>query len=495
MLTLDVSKGSGPMFYKTILINFWVQAPRWVRLLIIFAAGGLAGLGQAPFDVPIFMLFGLGLGIWAAGQPSTISYFGNGWALGFGYFAVALAWIMQPFLVDWQATGWMAPLALTAMAGGLAVFWGAAFAIVKGRKPLLICVALFTSELTRTYLFTGFPWALIGYVWIDTPLYQLSAFIGPHGITLLTIVMAYWLANSRLPYKIALMVLAAIMQLSPDIEITEPKNGAAVVRLIHPNVAQTDKWDPDRMEGIYQRHLEMTDTDAIVNLIVWPETSVYLPIPLAQREIAAVAHGAYVIVGYQSTSVNNQHFNTLGIISPTGDLAVEYHKSRLVPFGEYLPFAGLAALFGVQRGGFSSGDGPSTIYLPGIGNIQPLICYEGIFPQFVGRTDIRPDLLVLITNDAWFGQGQGPAQHFAQARARAIELGLPMVRVANRGVSTVIDGNGAYGANLQVEDIGFIDLNIPASLSPTFYSRYPWLLTFFMTLFLLGLVFLKCNKT
>ena len=495
MLTLDVSKGSGPMFYKPILINFWLQAPRWVRLLTIFAAGGLAGLGQAPFDIPIFMLFGLGLGIWAAGQPSTISYFGNGWALGFGYFAVALAWIMQPFLVDWQATGWMAPLALTAMAGGLAVFWGAAFAIVKGRKPLLICVALFTSELTRTYLFTGFPWALIGYVWIDTPLYQLSAFIGPHGITLLTIVMAYWLANSRLPYKIALMVLAAIMQLSPDIEITEPKNGAAVVRLIHPNVAQTDKWDPDRMKGIYQRHLEMTDTDAIVNLIVWPETSVYLPIPLAQREIAAVAHGAYVIVGYQSTSVNNKHFNTLGIISPTGDLAVEYHKSRLVPFGEYLPFSGLAALFGVQRDGFSSGEGPSTIYLPGIGNIQPLICYEGIFPQFVGRTDIRPDLLVLITNDAWFGQGQGPAQHFAQARARAIELGLPMVRVANRGVSTVIDGNGAYGANLQVEDIGFIDQNIPASLTPTFYSRYPWLLTFFMTLFLLGSAFIKCNKT
>ena len=479
------------MFCKTILINSWVKAPRWIRLLTILAAGGLAGLGQAPFDVPIFTLLGLGLGIWAAGQPSTISYFANGWILGVGYFAVALAWIMQPFLVNWQATGWMAPLALTAIAAGLAVFWGAAFAIVKGRKPLLICVALFASELARTYLFTGFPWALIGYVWIDTPLYQLAAFIGPHGITLLTIIMAYWLANARLQYRFAIMALAAIMQLSPDIKIIEPKHGAAVVRLIHPNVAQTDKWDPDRMEGIYQRHIKLTDTDTIVNLIVWPETSVYLPISLAQREIAAAARGAHVVVGYQSTSSNNQHFNTLGIISPTGDLEVEYHKSRLVPFGEFLPFAELAALFGVQRDGFSSGEGPSTINIPGIGNIQPLICYEGIFPQFVGRTYIRPDLLVLITNDAWFGQGQGPAQHFAQARARAIELGLPMVRVANRGVSTVIHGNGAYGANLQVEDIGFIDLTIPVSLPATFFARYPWLLTFFMVIFLLSADFLK----
>ena len=479
------------MYYKTILINYWAQAPGWVRLLTVFVAGGLAGLGQAPFDVPIFMLFGLGLGIWAIGQPSTISCFANGWVLGVGYFAVALAWITQPFLLDWQATGWMAPLALTAMATGLAVFWGAAFAIVKGRQPLLICVALFASELARTYLFTGFPWALIGYVWIDTPLYQLAAFIGPHGMNLLTIVMAYLLVNGRLPYKLAVMASAAIMQLSSDIGMMEPKHGAAVVRLIHPNVAQADKWDPDRMEGIYQRHIELTDTDAIVDLIVWPETSVYLPIPLAQREIAAVAHGAHVIVGYQSISSNNQHFNTLGIISPTGDLEKEYHKSRLVPFGEYLPFAGLAALFGVQRDGFSPGEGPSTLYLPGIGNIQPLICYDGIFPQFVGRTDIRPDLLVLITNDAWFGQGQGPAQHFAQARARAIELGLPMVRVANRGVSTLIDGNGAYSSSLEVEDIGFVDLTIPPSLPPTFLARYPWLLTFFMAIFLLGSAFLK----
>ncbi len=479
------------MLDKTIPINFWDQAPRWLRLSMVFAAGGLAGLGQAPFDVPILTLFGLGLGVWAVGQSSTHSHFAHGWMLGVGYFAVTLTWIMQPFLVDWQATGWMAPFALTAMAAGLAVFWGAAFAIVRGRKPLLICVALFAAELARTYLFTGFPWALIGYVWIDTPLYQLAAFIGPHGMTLLTITMAYWLAHAWSPYRLGLIALAVILQLTPNIEAFAPPHSVAVVRLIHPNVAQADKWNPDRMEGIYQRHIELMDTEAGVDLIVWPETSVYLPIPMAQSEIAAAAQGAYVIVGYQSNSSDNQYFNTLGIISPKGDLEAEYHKSRLVPFGEYIPFAGLAAFFGVQRDMFSFGDGPSTVYLPGVGNIQPLICYEGIFPQFVGRTDIRPDLLVLITNDAWFGKGQGPAQHFAQARARAIELGLPMVRVANRGVSTVIDGNGAYGASLQVDDAGFIDLAIPASLPPTFFAKYPWVITFLMTLFLVSVALVK----
>ena len=482
------------MFDTTKLINFWDKAPRWMRLMMIFLSGGLAGLGQAPFDAPVFMLLGLGIGIWTASWPSAHSHFAHGWILGGGYFTVALAWIMQPFLVDWHATGWMAPFALVAMAAGLAVFWGCAFAIMKTGKPLLICVALFAAEVARTYLFTGFPWALIGYVWIDTPLYQLAALIGPHGMTLLTIAMAYCLVNAWFPYRLGLIGLALILQFAPNTETLGPVNGAAVVRLIHPNVVQTEKWDPDRMESIYQRHVALMDTDGDVNLIVWPETSVYLPISLVQGEIAEVAQGAYVIVGYQNNFADHQYFNTFGIISPNGDLEAEYHKSRLVPFGEYLPFAKLAAFFGVQRDAFSAGNGPSTLHIPGIGNIQPLICYEGIFPQFVGATDIRPELLVLITNDAWFGEGQGPAQHFAQARARAIELGLPMVRVANRGVSTVIDGKGAYGTSLQGDDVGFIDLAIPASLLPTFYSRFPWLLTVLMSLFLIMASFFKPYK-
>jgi apolipoprotein N-acyltransferase len=130
------------MFDTLIPNNLWHKASRLTRLLIIFAAGGLAGLGQAPIDAPALTLLGLGFGIWAIHRSSDTSSFSCGWLLGSGYFAVSLAWIMQPFLVDFPVTGWVAPFALVAIAGGLALFWGATSALVKGRAPLLICLAL-----------------------------------------------------------------------------------------------------------------------------------------------------------------------------------------------------------------------------------------------------------------------------------------------------------------------------------------------------------------
>ena len=483
------------MFDTLIPSNLWHKASRLTRLLIIFAAGGLAGLGQAPIDAPALTILGLGFGIWAIHRSSDTSSFSSGWLLGSGYFAVSLAWIMQPFLVDFPVTGWIAPFALVAIAGGLALFWGATLALVKGRAPLLICLALLAAEVARSYVFTGFPWGLIGYVWIDTPLYQLASVMGPYGMTLLTLVMAYGVAHARLIYALALIGFAVVLQIVPNIAPVDTPHDAAIVRLIHPNVAQADKWNPDKMEDIYQRHIALTQADPPVDLIVWSETSVYLPIDMAKNEIAAVAQDAPVIVGYQTSLAEGLYFNTLGIISPQGELQSEYHKSRLVPFGEYLPLARVAGLFGLQHAGFSSGDGPSTLNIDGIGQIQPLICYEGIFPQFVGRSAIRPDLLVLITNDGWFGEGQGPAQHFAQARARAIELGLPMVRVANRGVSTVINPRGGYGASLQGEDSGFVDVRLPADLPAPFFAAYPWAATLFMSLCLCAAAFWRRRWT
>jgi apolipoprotein N-acyltransferase len=163
------------------------------------------------------------------------------------------------------------------------------------------------------------------------------------------------------------------------------------------------------------------------------------------------------------------------VVTPQAELQDEYHKTRLVPFGEYVPFGHLAALFGHDFPEFSAGRGPAHIDIDGIGRIQPLICYEGIFPQFVGRGEVRPDLLILITNDGWFGAGQGPAQHFAQARARAIELGLPMLRVANRGVTALIDPWGRSRERLDLHERGALDAPIPKPRAATFYAKNPWI--------------------
>jgi len=457
--------------------KLWAQAPAWSQWVLIVAAGGFAGLGQAPVDQPALTLVGLAVGFWIIRPETSLSHFWRGWGLGFGYFLVSLAWIVEPFLVEGRGTAWLAPFALLVMAGGLALFWGGAFAVIRGRLRLWACMALLLAEIARSYLFTGFPWALLGYVWIDTPAYQMAAIFGPHGLSLLTLVLAALIAWGGVMLR--LVVLTATFALPfvpmPGLHNSPTVEGRPIVRLIHPNVAQENKWNPDKMEAIYQRHLSLTHAGPAVDLIIWPETSVYLPIDSARRDIADVAQGAHVVVGYQSRNPAGQYFNTLGVVAPQAELQHEYHKSRLVPFGEFVPFGHLAALLGYDLPEFSAGIGPAHIDIEGIGRIQPLICYEGIFPQFVGRGEGRPDLLILITNDAWFGAGQGPAQHFAQARARAIELGLPMLRVANRGVTAVIDPWGRSRERLNLHQRGALDAPIPKPRAATYYAKNPWL--------------------
>ncbi|MDA9891325.1 hypothetical protein N9D47_01720 [Planktomarina temperata] len=182
------------MFEPSAPHRLWAQAPAWGQWALIVVAGGLAGLGQAPVDQPALTLVGLAFGFWIIRPETSLPYFLRGWSLGFGYFLVSLAWIVEPFLLEGRGTAWMAPFALLAMAGGLALFWGGAFALARGRVGLWICLALLSAELARAYLFTGFPWALLGYVWIDTPAYQLAAMIGPHGMSLLTLVLAALIA-------------------------------------------------------------------------------------------------------------------------------------------------------------------------------------------------------------------------------------------------------------------------------------------------------------
>ncbi|MEO0358072.1 MAG: apolipoprotein N-acyltransferase [Pseudomonadota bacterium] len=447
-------------------------------MLCILLAGVITGSAQAPIDVPGLTLLGLGFGIWAARLPGGHSQFLYGWVLGLGYFLATLYWIMEPFWVDAEATGFMAVPAWVLMAGGLALFWGVAFRMVKGPYGLLLCLSLTAAEFVRAYLFTGFPWVLIGYVWIDTPAYHLAAFVGPHGMTLLTVFYAYIIARGRPAYAALIFALTLVFQVLPSVQGPEPLPGAATVRLIHPNVLQADKWHPDKREGIYQRQLELTAAQPAVDLVVWPETSVYLPMRIAQSEIAAVSNGSRVLVGGQRRDDQNQYFNSMFVVGPDGTLEGTYDKYRLVPFGEFVPFADIAARFGIfglspqAVLGFTPGSGPKILDIEGIGKVQPLICYEGIFPQDVGRTVPRPDLIVLITNDAWFGTFNGPAQHLAQARARAIELGVPIVRVANRGVSAVIDARGGLNSAIGIDAMGYVDAMIPPPLPPTVYAKY-----------------------
>lgn len=465
-------------------------------------------LGHAPFGVWYVSLAACAVLI-ARAPSTTLSAFTNGWLAGLGYFAVALHWIVEPFLVDIARHGWMAPFALIFLSGGLALFWGSAFWVANRLAPRAVVLALpatwILAELARSLVLTGFPWALPGYIWIDTPIAQAAAFIGPHGLGFVTMLLASFFAFAWLKHRVLLVVPLATLALlwvglAQRIPTTTVQTDS-IIRLIQPNAAQHLKWQPDMVQTFFDRQLDYTSKTGAPDLVVWPEAAV--PYFLGDRPdldalIATSApNNAHLLVGIRKVieTVDRVEFrNSAMVLNPDGTAQTSYDKHHLVPFGEFLPFPsvfetlGLSAL-AANAGRYSRGDGPVTINIDGLPSFQPLICYEAIFPHEILTGDARPDWLLHVTNDAWFGTFSGPYQHLDQARMRAIENGLPVARAANTGISTMIDPYGRMDARLALNSEGYLDSVLPQALPPTLFSRtgtLPGLLV--MVLFLIGIV-------
>ena len=452
-------------------------------------AGFVTSLGLAPFALwPLALVALACVFLVVSAAPSRRAAAFTGWAAGTGYFAFALIWLIEPFMVDPWRHAWMAPFALFFMSAGLALFWGLATGFAHARGRLAFIGALTLAEVARSYLFTGFPWALLGYLWSESPLAIYAAYIGPHGLTLVALLTAVSLATRPLraavlgyaPFAAVLAALALAPQLHQD---TRASATAPLVRLIQPNAAQHEKWDPALVPVFFERQLGFTEAPSATgqrpDLIIWPETAVPWTLERADTALDMVtqaAAGTPVVLGIQRFDARRL-YNSLLLLDGTGAQAALYDKHHLVPFGEYIPFGDSLARFGLrgfaaQEGnGYSAGPGPRLIELPRIGAALPLICYEAVFPQDVRAAPARPQLLLQITNDAWFGRFSGPQQHLSQARMRAIEQGLPLVRAANTGISAVIDAQGRVTASLALGEAGFVDARLPAPLPPTFYSH------------------------
>lgn len=471
----------------------------WLGLALFAILGAIAALGQAPIDWPIATVLSLAAAMALYGNASNPKAAGKfGWAYGFGYFLSALAWIVNPFLVEPERDGWMAPFALLLLPTGLGVFWAVAFAAAKrlGGGALALAASLALAEALRSFALTGFPWALLGHIWIDTPHAQLAAWIGPHGLTLLTVLLAASVARALGGGKArvwagACAVALGVLPLALKPATPEVIAEGSVIRLVQPNVPQADKWNADLIEVFQARLLGLTATGEKPDLIIWPETAIpYLLEYSGSLLDAAIeaAEGVPMVIG-----VNRQeaglYYNSLIVLDSAGDITDIYDKQHLVPFGEYVPFGELMGRFGIhglaasEGGGFSAGQGQRRINLPGLGEAEPLICYEAIFAEEVAQ-GARPRALIQITNDAWFGGLQGPQQHFAQSRLRAIEQGLPLVRVANTGISAVVDAKGRIVAQLPLGKAGRVDVALPVAAEPTFYSRFGDLPALIAALFL-----------
>lgn len=481
------------------------------------ALGAVAALGQAPFGLWPLTVAGLAGGLLLAARAGGAwAAAVIGWALGTGYFLLALVWIVQPFLVDPLRYGWMAPFALVFMAGGLALFWGLGFGLGAwvssggasgvssgvlsggasgvpsegssggGAGWALIC-ALTLAELARSYLFTGFPWALTGHVLVDTPLAQLAALGGAHLLGLAVLAAALALAGlTQRRWGLALGVFAVLAagwlwglnRPGAAADLT----GRPVLRLVQPNAPQAQKWDPDFALTFFRRQVAYTAAGpARPDLIVWPETALPVLLDEADRayEIIHDAAGPIPVILGGERLLDEALYNSAVVLGADGQPGQIYDKHHLVPFGEYIPLGDLAARWGLRGlaakdgNGFAAGPGPRLLDLgPKLGRALPLICYEAVFPRDASHPDPRPDFLLQLTNDAWFGTFSGPYQHLAQARLRAIEQGLPLARAANTGISGMIDPWGRVTAQIALGQAGWVDAVLPPALPAPPYTRW-----------------------
>lgn len=474
---------------------------RWQRLAAAFLAGAVMTAGHPPVDLPWGGFVAVPVLVWLiAGAPSGRAAAWIGWAAGFGYFTTGLHWLGHAFLVEPDRFLFLMPLGVIGLPAFLATFWMLAFWVVKRFWPghnvvgaVLLAAAWTAVEYARGNVLTGFPWALPGYVWVETPVMQSASWAGPYGMTLLTLILTgvpllalasrRWVLGGATLVCIAGLWIWGTARMPAQVAYAED---APVIRLVQPNAPQAVKWKPGYREQFYERGLQATAAPADSRLgppdvVIWPESALYyLPAnnPQEVDRISQIARRAPLIVGAMHAEMRGPEeawTNALFTITPDGVLDQRYDKHHLVPFGEYLPIDPILRALGLRqfshRGGFSAGPGPRTLTIDGLPPFAALICYEAIFPQEIVAGE-RPAWLLQLTNDAWFGSFAGPQQHLAQARIRAIEQGLPFVRSANTGISAIIDPHGLVVVSLGLHNSGGVDGKLPSPLAPTLYSRY-----------------------
>ncbi len=481
------------------------------RLLAAFVSGIVLATTQPPVGFwPLFFVIGpVMFWLWRGTDRKTA--FRIGIACGTGFFAAALHWIVEPFLVDAAAHGWMAPFAVILLSVGLSLFWGIAFWAARTlatvlragggvRAAVILGLCLSCGEFARSYVLTGFPWALPAYGWIDTPVAQTAAIFGPYALSLLTLVAALICGAAAGTWRAAPAIVTVIGVAGAWVwgegrldGATDPVSGP-VIRILQTDVVQAEKWLPENVRPNFERLMAASTMPAATPpaLVIWPESAVTFPIDMApearkviRNRFRAELGGAELVTGSlrhndgpdAKIGPGARWRNSLFLLSDTDDLAPPFDKNHLVPFGEYLPFdsffsgIGISGLAGIGAG-IVAGDRHVVMTPDRAPPFAPLICYEMIFPRETAAAAQGADWLILVTNDGWFGNWAGPAQHLAMARMRAIELGLPIARSANSGISGMIGPFGRLTASLNGAAEGIIDARLPDSLPPTTYRIY-----------------------
>ncbi len=412
---------------------------------------------------------------------------------GYGYFMAGTWWISNALLVDAEKFGWMVPLSVLGLSAVLALWFvplgWAAFRWRARMQPLLFAALWVLVEYARSYGIFGFPWNLLGYVALAVlPVAQLAALVGTFGLSFLLVLVGLlpvaWLnrAERRHARYLTALTLAATLAVFiwGNARLDPPAlNTDTTLRLVQPSIPQTLKGTAaGQQEAVNELGRLSTQIFGLrdAKATIWSETAypftlretTHLPLP---KGIPLLLSGAVRAEGARGSL---RLWNSLVAITAEGEAVATYDKHQLVPFGEFVPLRHLLPLEKITPGDidYSRGDGPRTVAVAGLPPFSPLICYEAIFPWLAAEDAHRPDWLLNVTNDAWYGDSPGPYQHFAMARMRAIEQGVPLVRVANNGITALVDGRGVVLAQLALNQKAVLDVHLPLPLAQTFYAHH-----------------------
>lgn len=448
----------------------WITRPGWPGHLVALAAGALAPLAFAPFDIwPVAVLsialLYFGLREVRAGQAAL-----RGWSYGFGLFAAGTSWVYVSIHDYGAASPALAALLTLAFVAVLGLFFAALGGIWarwlrRSEAPLADALAFaalwLAQEVFRGWFLTGFPWLYAGYSQLSGPLAGLAPLGGVWLLSFLLALAAALIVNlnrlrpHKARYSAALALLIAPWAIGlalQDRNWTETAGEPLKVAAVQGNVEQSMKWDPAQLNAQLALYRDLSFSAEPVDILVWPETAIPVLKDMAQGYIGVMERFARERQSALITGVPVRQANAAGeiryynAITSFGEGQGTYLKQKLVPFGEYVPLQellrGLIAFFDLPMSDFARGEPGQALLLARGYQLAPFICYEVVYPEFAADLAADSDILLTVSNDAWFGRSIGPLQHLQMAQMRALESGRWMIRATNNGVTVIIDPQG-----------------------------------------------------
>ena len=496
------------------MMRFWNKATAMIRNAYVgsFLAGCFASLCLPPLGF-IFCIFALSFSALKAAQAKTALQAGAVWMLaGLGWFVFSTYWVAHSLYVADQGLWWLMPFAAFGLAAILATFWAVAGwaawrcgQTAEGRLIWLV-VMLGAAEFARGFVASGFPWNAPGYLFsFNLGALQAASWVGIYGLNIIAFlfafVLALWWLGAR-QIAVGLLVMPLLLSVLGIVRIDhlqdEVRGGQSPsVRIVQPAVPQQEKWQRSKRPEHLQRLVDLSNQHVpMPRLVIWPETAfagfASKEADLLRQTVAsATPFDGYLLTGIPRLDEQDRLFNAAVLHEHSGALKAVYDKRHLVPFGEYVPFRGLLPFIDVIAGpkDFSKGTTNKLFEVPGIGMAQILICYEVIFSGAVIDRKNKPDFIVNLTNDGWFGHTAGPWQHLAQSQMRAVEEGMTLIRAANAGISGAFDPLGRPLGQIGLGVADSIDVKIVAPLESTLFAKMGHLLFAFMLLLNAGFAY------